>query len=68
VAFSGPRTRRPPYAGTWYPHASNGWGIPDFMAFCEAAGFEYVPAFNIDESPRDMADFIEYAQGSSDSP
>ena len=40
----GPRDRRPPYAGTWYRYSSNGWGILDFMDFCEAAGFEYVPA------------------------
>ena len=58
----GPRDRRPPYAGTWYPYSSNGWGIIDFMSFCEAAGFEYVPAFNIDESPQDMADFIDYVK------
>jgi hypothetical protein len=61
----GPRDRRPPYRGTWYPHSSNGWGILDFMEFCEAAGFEYIPAFNMDETPQDMADFIEYAQGSA---
>jgi hypothetical protein len=59
----GPRDRRPPYAGTWYPWSTNGWGILDFMDFCEAARFEYVPAFNMAESPRDMADFIEYAKG-----
>jgi hypothetical protein len=63
----GPRDRRPPYAGTWYKYSSNGWAIPDFMDFCEAAGFEYIPAFNLDETPRDMADFIEYAKGSADS-
>ena len=63
----GPRDRRPPYAGTWYRYSSNGWGIPDFMDFCEAAGFEYVPAFNMDETPQDMADFIEYAKGPADS-
>ena len=60
----GPRDRRPPYRGTWYPYSSNGWGILDFMDFCEAAGFEYIPAFNLDETPHDMADFIEYAKGS----
>jgi hypothetical protein len=64
----GPRDRRPPYAGHWYRYSSNGWGIPDFMNFCEAAGFEYIPAFNRDETPQDMADFIEYARGSADSP
>lgn len=59
----GPRDRRPPYRGTWYPHSSNGWGIPDFIEFCEAAGFLAIPAFNLDESPQDMADFVEYANG-----
>ena len=59
----GPRDRRPPYAGTWYRYSSNGWGILDFMDFCEAAGFEYIPAFNMGETPQDMADFIEYAKG-----
>jgi hypothetical protein len=60
----GPRDRRPPYPGTWYPYSSNGWGILDFMDFCEAAGFEYIPAFNMDETPQDLVDFIEYAKGS----
>ncbi|MEN6534112.1 MAG: alpha-L-arabinofuranosidase C-terminal domain-containing protein [Bryobacteraceae bacterium] len=60
----GPRDRRPPYAGTWYKYSTNGWGILDFMDFCEAAGFEYIPAFNMDETPQDMADFVEYAKGS----
>jgi hypothetical protein len=58
----GPRDRRPPYRGHWYPYSTNGWGILDFMDFCEAAGFEYVPAFNMGESPQDMADFIDYAK------
>jgi DUF1680 family protein len=59
----GPRDRRPRSRGTWYPYSSNGWGILDFMDLCEAAGFEYIPAFNLDEIPQDMADFIEYAKG-----
>jgi alpha-L-arabinofuranosidase len=63
----GPRDRRPPYPGTWYRYASNGWGILDFMDFCEAAGFEYIPDFNINETPQDMADFIAYAKGAADS-
>jgi len=37
------------------------------MAFSEAAGFDYIPAFNMNETPQDMADFIEYAKGSADS-
>ena len=27
----GPRDRRPPYRGHWYPHSTNGWGIFDFL-------------------------------------
>jgi hypothetical protein len=63
----GPRDRRPPYSGTWYRYSSDGWGIADFMDFCEAAGFEYIPAFNMGETPQDMADFVEYAKGAADS-
>jgi hypothetical protein len=63
----GPRDRRPPYAGTWYAYSTDGWGIPDFMNFCEAAGFEYIPDFNLGETPQDMADFIEYAKGPPES-
>jgi hypothetical protein len=59
----GPRDRRPPYQGTWYPYSSNGWGILDFLNFCEAAGFLGIPAFNMDETAQDLADFIEYANG-----
>ncbi len=64
----GPRDRRQPYHGTWYPYATNGWGIIDFLAFCEAAGFLAIPAFNMDESPQDMADFVEYVNGPAGSP
>lgn len=59
----GPRDRRPPYKGWWYPYSSNGWGIIDFINFCEAAGLECIPDFNIQESPEDMADFVEYIHG-----
>ena len=61
----GPRNRRPPYTGTWYPYSSDGWGIPDFLNFCEAAGFLGVPDFNINETPQAMADFVQYASGST---
>ncbi len=63
----GPRDERQPSRGTWYPYSSNGWGILDFIDFCEAAGFECVPAFNASETPTDMADFIEYVNGPADS-
>ncbi|HEX4796100.1 MAG TPA: family 16 glycoside hydrolase [Humisphaera sp.] len=59
----GPRDRRPPYKGTWYPYSSNGWGIVDFLDLCEAAGFVGIPDLNVNESPQDLADFIEYANG-----
>ncbi len=59
----GPRDRRPPHKGFWYPHSTNGWGIIDFLDLCEAAGFLAIPAFNMDESPRDMADFVAYVNG-----
>jgi alpha-L-arabinofuranosidase len=64
----GPRDRRPPYRGFWYPQSSNGWGIIDFLDLCEAAGFLAIPAFNLDETPKDMADFVAYVNGPADSP
>jgi hypothetical protein len=63
----GPRAKRPPYAGTWYPYSSNGWGIFDFLNLCEAAGFLAVPDVNCNETPQDMADFIEYVNGPANS-
>jgi hypothetical protein len=63
----GPRDQRPPYKGFWYPHSTNGWGIIDFLDLCEAAGFLAIPAFNMDESPRDMADFVAYVNGPAES-
>jgi len=63
----GPRDRRPPYTGTWYPYSSDGWGIPDFLDFCEAAGFLGIPDLNANETPQDMADFIQYVNGPTNS-
>jgi alpha-L-arabinofuranosidase len=63
----GPGDKRPPYKGTWYPHSTNGWGIIDFLDLCEAAGFLGIPAFNMDETPNDMADFVAYVNGPADS-
>jgi len=62
----GSRDLRPPYKGFWNSYSSNGWGILDFMNFCEAAGFVYLPALNIEETPEDMADFIEYIHGGNE--
>jgi hypothetical protein len=63
----GPRAERPPTDGTWYRYSSNGWGIFDFLEVCEALGIPGIAALNMDESPADMADFIEYANGPADS-
>jgi hypothetical protein len=63
----GPRDRRPPYDGTWYKYSSNGWGVIDCLNFCEAAGIPVVPDLNVNESPQDLADFIDYVNGPSDS-
>ena len=63
----GPRDERPVYRGFWYPHSSNGWGVIELIKFCEAAGFLGIPDFFMGESPQDMADFVEYANGASTS-
>ncbi len=63
----GPRDRRTPYKGTWYPWSTNGWGIVDFLNLCEAAKFLAIPDFHMDETPHDMADFVEYVNGPAES-
>jgi alpha-L-arabinofuranosidase len=63
----GPRDRRPGYTGTWYEHSSNGWGIIDFLNLCEAMGVLGVPDLSVDETPQDMADFVEYVNSPADS-
>jgi hypothetical protein len=63
----GPREKRPPYVGWWYPQSSNGWGIFEFMNFCEAAGFLAIPDVNMGETPQDMADFVRYVNGPKES-
>ncbi len=62
----GSRDRRPPYNGTWYPYSSNGWSVVDFLNFCEAAGIVGIPDLNVNEDPSDLAEFIEYVNGSAD--
>ena len=63
----GPRDLRKPYHGWFNPYASHGFGIIDFLNLCEAAGFLPIPGVRIDETPRDMADFVEYVNGPADS-
>jgi len=62
----GPRAQRPPYEGHWYPYSSDGWGIFDFLNFCEAAGFLGIPDIDINESSQDMADFMDYLNATPD--
>jgi alpha-L-arabinofuranosidase len=59
----GDRDQRPQYKGWWYPHSTNGFGIEDFVQFCEAAKFEKVFAINIEETPQDAGDLVEYLNG-----
>lgn len=59
----GDRDKRPPYHGHWYRWSTNGFGIEDFLQFCEKAGFTAAFAVNIEETPEDMADMIEYLNG-----
>jgi alpha-L-arabinofuranosidase len=62
----GPRPDRPPYLGTFYPHNTSGFSIPDFVSFCEAAGFLCIPTVNPSEKPEDVADLVEYLNGGID--
>ncbi|MCC8426853.1 alpha-L-arabinofuranosidase C-terminal domain-containing protein [Mucilaginibacter sp. UR6-11] len=64
----GPRDKRPIYEGHWYPYTSNGFGIEEFVAYCEAAGFDPAFAINVEERPEDIADMLEYLTGSVTTP
>jgi len=59
----GTREKRPPYSNVWYPYESNGWSIIDFMNMCEAMNIAAIPDFDSNETPADMADFVEYESG-----
>ncbi|RYG67461.1 DUF1080 domain-containing protein, partial [bacterium] len=60
--------KRPPYRGHWYPHSTNGFGIEEFLRFCEAAGFEAAFAINVEETAQDAADLVEYVNGPVSTP
>merc|ERR1712070_376602 len=61
--FRGLRWLRPPYTGTWYKFATGSWRIFEFLDLCEAGGIFCVVTINNEETPEDMADFVEYAFG-----
>ncbi|MES2425580.1 MAG: alpha-L-arabinofuranosidase C-terminal domain-containing protein [Bacteroidota bacterium] len=63
--MTGPADKRAPYNGHWYPYTSNGFGIEEFVAYCNAAGFEGAFAINVEEKPEDVADMVEYLTGSA---
>jgi alpha-L-arabinofuranosidase len=52
--------KRPPYDGHWYPYSTNGFGIFDFLNFCEAAHIKAAFAINIEETAADAADLADY--------
>jgi alpha-L-arabinofuranosidase len=64
----GDRAKRTQYHGWWYPNSTNGFGIEEFVQFCRAAGFEPVVTINIEETPADAADLVEYLNGPATSP
>ncbi|MDN3551046.1 alpha-L-arabinofuranosidase C-terminal domain-containing protein [Mucilaginibacter aquaedulcis] len=61
--MKGTPSQRPPYKGHWYPYGSNGFGIEEFLKFCEAAGFEPAFAINVEDSAQDISQMIEYLTG-----
>lgn len=55
--------KRPPYTGHWNRYSTNGFGIEDFLKYCEKADFTAAFAINIEENAQDAADMIEYLNG-----
>lgn len=63
--FRGPREERDPYRGYWYEEAgltqSRGFGMFEVVDLCRAIGCKPLITLNYNETPADMADFVEYA-------
>ena len=60
--------QRPPYQGNWHPDTSSGFGIVEFVEFCEQASIEPAFAINVEEAPQDMADMVEHLNGDVSTP
>lgn len=56
--------KRPPYRGHWNRYSTNGFGIEEFLQYCEATSITPCFTVNIYETPQDMADMVEYLNGS----
>ncbi len=54
---------RPVFEGFWYKYASLGFAIEEFVRFSKALGTECVFAVNMEQSPAELADMIEYLNG-----
>ena len=54
---------RPPYRGHWNHYTTNGFGIEEFLQYCEKTNMTPSFAINIYETPQDMADMVEYLNG-----
>jgi alpha-L-arabinofuranosidase len=59
----GDRAKRPPYTGHWNEYSTNGFGIEEFLQFCEASSIQPAFAINIEETASDAADWVEYLDG-----
>lgn len=66
--MTGPRAQRPPYHGHWNKYSSNGFGIEDFLQYCEAAHITPIFAVNIAEDAGDMRNMVEYLNGDTTTP
>jgi alpha-L-arabinofuranosidase len=60
--------KRPVYRGHWNHYTSNGFGIEEFLKYCEVTGITPCFAVNIYETPEDMADMVEYLNGDVSTP
>jgi alpha-L-arabinofuranosidase len=59
----GPRAFRPPYTGHWNEYSTNGFGIEEFLQFCSTSHITPAFAINIEETPPDAADMVDYLNG-----
>lgn len=64
----GPRELRPPHAGHWYPASTNGFGIFDFLTYCEKLNVKSAFAINVEETPEDAADLADYLTAPTSNP